>query len=59
VDANHGIGLGANRLVYETTDGGKAWSQTLNTQFDDMDMVDKNTVWLISKLGLFQMNVVQ
>jgi len=57
VDANHGIGLGANRLVYETTDGGKTWSQTLNTQFDDMDMVDKNTVWLISKLGLFQMNV--
>jgi photosystem II stability/assembly factor-like uncharacterized protein len=53
-DSLHGLGLGANRLLYETTDGGKTWNKAMDRKADDMFFLDNRTGWLVSKEGLFQ-----
>jgi len=56
-DSLHGLGLGANRLLYETRDGGKTWNKAVDAQADDMFFLDNQTGWLVSKVGLFQIGL--
>ena len=56
-DSLHGFGLGANRLIYETKDGGKTWNRVVDTPADDMFFLDNGTGFLVSKAGLFQIGL--
>lgn len=51
-----GWGLGANRNLYETTDGGKTWAKALDIELDDLFFMNNGTVFLVSKAGLFRMS---
>jgi photosystem II stability/assembly factor-like uncharacterized protein len=56
IDEIHGFALGANRLFYARRDGGKSWTKLLNDAFDDIYFHDKQTAWLVSKAGIFELD---
>ena len=54
-DSSHGWGLGWDRFLYETKDGGKTWSRvTSELRFDDMTLSGRRDVLLISEEGIYR-----
>lgn len=56
VTPQEGWGLGVDRFVYETKDGGKSWNRlTSEIKFDSMFFLNHKHGLLVSKQGLFRM----
>lgn len=55
-DISHGWGLGWDRFLYETKDGGRSWSRvTSELRFDGMSLNGRGEGLLISEKGIYRL----
>ncbi|HYR76569.1 MAG TPA: hypothetical protein VEM96_12090 [Pyrinomonadaceae bacterium] len=54
---NRGHGLGSDKFLYETSDGGKQWIRVGTDKYDSLSFLDNQGAWLVSERGLFRLNI--
>jgi photosystem II stability/assembly factor-like uncharacterized protein len=56
---DRGYGLGSDRFLYKTTDGGKQWNRIGADKYDAWSFLDNKHLWLISEHGLYRVKMDQ
>jgi photosystem II stability/assembly factor-like uncharacterized protein len=51
----HGVGLGSDGSLYETSDAGISWSKADTNKYDSLSFMGKDRAWLVSERGLFRL----